>query len=100
MTDETAPVPRKSPEDYEAEARIRAHLREQMKERRINIAELARRLKTDDGNLNRILKGGRGLGLGLALRICRNLKIRGTMLLEENPKPEYWDDLWAPPDKD
>jgi plasmid maintenance system antidote protein VapI len=82
---------KKSAEDLEVEARIRAHLRQQMLERRINIAELARRIRTNDGNVNRILQGGRGLGLGIAIRICRGLQITPTRLLEEDPPKKYWD---------
>jgi len=84
-------VGKKSEEDLEVEARIRAHLRQQMEERHITIAELARRIRTDDGNVNRILKGGRGLGLGIALRICRGLKITASRLLEEDPPARYSD---------
>jgi transcriptional regulator with XRE-family HTH domain len=86
---------KKSKEDREVEARIRAHLRQQMTERGITIAELARRIHTNDGNVNRILKGGRGLGLGIALRICRGLKITGTRLLEEDPPSKFSDDEWG-----
>lgn len=88
-------VGKKTAEDYEAEARIRGHLRQQMHDRRINIAELARRVGSDDGNMTRILNGDRGIGLGLTLRIIRGLKLNATRLLEEDA-PERFDDAhWA-----
>lgn len=86
------PVP-KTPEDLEAERRIRAHLRQQMAERRITQTELARRIGRDDGDITRLLSGERGIrSLGLVLRICRVLKISATRLLEEDPPREFWDD--------
>jgi DNA-binding Xre family transcriptional regulator len=93
---ETPRVPKKTAEDYEAEARVRAHLRQQMHERKIDRAELARRIGSDDGNMTRILNGSRGIGLGLTLRISRALKITPTRLLEEDPPGEFSD----PPDND
>ena len=82
---------KKTPEDLEAEARVRAHLRQQMAERHISRAELARRVGSDDGNMTRILDGERGIGLGLVLRICRGLSISPTRLLLENAPKEYGD---------
>lgn len=96
-TGETPRVPKKSGEDLEAEARVRAHLRQQMRERSIDQAELARRIGSDDGNMSRILSGGRGIGLGQALRISRALKITPTRLLEEDPPDEFWDPGSRPP---
>lgn len=90
---ERAPVPKKTAEDLEAEARIRAHLRHQMAERRITATELARRIKADDGNITRILGGTRGVkSLGQVLRICRGLGLTATRLLEEDAPPQYRDD--------
>lgn len=80
----------KSPEDLEVEARIRAHLKQQMAERQIHQTELAHRIGCDDGNITRILKGERGFGLGQALRISRALKITPTRLLEEDPPDQYF----------
>jgi DNA-binding Xre family transcriptional regulator len=81
----------KSAEDLEAEARVRAHLRQQMDERSIHQTELAHRIGADDGNITRILGGERGIGLGLVLRICRALKITPTRLLEEDPPEKFFD---------
>lgn len=89
--DTPAPVGRKTVEDLEAEARVRAHLRQQMEERHISRAELARRIGSDDGNMTRLLNGTRGVGLGLVVRICRELSITPTRLLLEDPQPKYWD---------
>ena len=86
-----AKVGRKTTEDLEAEARIRAHLRQQMDERSLSRAELARRVGSDDGNMTRILDGSRGAGLGLVLRICRGLHITATRLLEEDPPARFFD---------
>lgn len=82
----------KSAEDLEAGARIRAHLRQQMKERGIDRAELARRILADNGNTTRILNGERVPGAGQILRICRGLKINPTRLLEEDPPAEFFRD--------
>lgn len=88
-----APVmPKKTVEDLEAEARVRSHLRQQMTERHIDRAELARRVGSDNGNMTRILAGTRGIGLGLVLRISRALKVSPTRLLEEWAPPEYRDE--------
>lgn len=81
----------KTPEDLEANARIRAHLRQQMEERSIDKAELARRIRADNGNLSRMMNGSRGFSLGAVLRICSALKLTPTRLLEENPPERYWD---------
>lgn len=89
---QSAPVPHKSPEDHEAAARIRAHLRQQMHERGIHQTELARRIGCDDGNIKRVLEGSRSVGLGQVLRICRGLKITATKLLEEDPPERFSDE--------
>lgn len=90
---EAPAVPKKTPEDLEAEARIRAHLRQQVKERNITPTELARRIGADDGNITRILKGTRGIkSLGQVLRICREMKLTATRLLEEDPPLQYRDE--------
>jgi DNA-binding Xre family transcriptional regulator len=78
-------------EDLEAEARVRAHLRQQMQERGINQGELARRVGSSEGNMSRLLRGERGFGLGLVLRICRALEVTPTRLLEENPPERFFD---------
>lgn len=91
MSRNAARVP-KTPEDLEAEARIRGHLRQQMAERGITQTELARRIGRDNGDIVRLLDGSRGIrSLGLVLRICRALKITPTRLLEENADPQYRD---------
>lgn len=84
-------MPRKTEDELEVGARIRAHLRREMKQRGIDAAELARKIEADDGNIYRILDGSRLPGLGQILRICRGLKINPTMLLEEDPPQEFWD---------
>lgn len=68
-----------------------------MELRGIDKAELARRIGADDGNVNRILSGARGLGLGMAVRISVGLGINLIQLLEENPKPKYFKDGLEPP---
>jgi len=78
-------------EDLEAEARVRAHLRQKMQERGINQGELARRVGSSEGNMSRLLRGERGFGLGLVLRICRALEVTPTRLLEENPPERFFD---------
>lgn len=87
----------KSQEDIEAGARIRAHLRKQMKERSIDKAELARRIGADSGNTSRILSGARIPGAGQILRICRGLGINATALIEENPPAEFFAGEPVPP---
>jgi DNA-binding Xre family transcriptional regulator len=93
MPTHPARVPAKSAEDLEANNRIRAHLRQQMEERSIDKAELARRVRINDGNLSRQLDDQRGFSVGQVLRICRSLKITPTRLLEEDPPARYFDQL-------
>ncbi len=88
-----ARVGQKSADDLEIEARIRAHLRQQMKERGITQTELARRIGADDGNIKRILSGERGIkSLGQVKRICSALKLTPTRLFEEDPPKKFWDE--------
>ena len=76
--------------DLVVEARIRAHLRQQMQDREIHQTELARIAGIDNGNIKRILSGERGAGLGVVLRICDALKITPTRLLEQDPPDEFF----------
>jgi len=62
-----------------------------MQERGINQGELARRVGSSEGNMSRLLRGERGFGLGLVLRICRALEVTPTRLLEENPPERFFD---------
>lgn len=84
-------VARKTEDDRRVEARIRAHIRQQMRERGIDKAEAARRIKSDNGNFSRILNEGRGIGISLIMRICDGLKITPSRLLEEDPPPEFFE---------
>ena len=77
--------------DREIEARIRAYLREYQAERQIGQVELAERLGVTQGAISRILSGNRGVGLGLALRVSRLLRVSMPRLLEENPPEKFWD---------
>jgi DNA-binding Xre family transcriptional regulator len=83
-------VARKSEDDRKVEARIRAHIRQQMRERSIDKAEAARRIRSDNGNFSRILNEGRGIGISLIMRICHGLKITPSRLLEEDPPSEFF----------
>lgn len=82
----------KLPEELEAEAKVRAHLRQQMEERDIDQAELASLLDTTEATVSRILSGDRGIGLGLFVRICRRLGVTATRLLEHAPPVGFSDD--------
>jgi transcriptional regulator with XRE-family HTH domain len=101
MSETAAPVGSKSQADKEAEARVRAHVRQQMKERGILQAEVAKITRVDDGLLSRILAGDRGAGLGTVLKLCKGLKITPTRMLETDPPSEFWgpDDPGRPSDK-
>lgn len=83
--------PGKKADDLEAEARIRAHLKEAMDTREIDQTELARRLDVDDGDFSRKMRRERGFSVGLVLRICDVCQINPTRLLQENPPAKYWD---------
>ena len=87
-----AKVAARDEDDLLAAARVRAHLREQMALRGINRTELAKRIGQSKQNAGKILNGTRGLGLGVALKICRGLRITATRLLEEDPPDEFWGD--------
>jgi transcriptional regulator with XRE-family HTH domain len=87
--------------DREAEARTRAHVRQQMDERGIDQAEVCRMTTVDDGLLSRILTSERGIGLGTLLKLCKGLKITPTRMLETDPPLKYWgeNDPGRPSDK-
>lgn len=75
---------------------MRGHLRQQMTERGLDISDLARRCGVSPSGMNRILWGGRGVGLGLVVRIARNLHINPTRLLLEEAPERFRDDAQAP----
>lgn len=85
---------RKSEGDLQIEERIRAHVREEMHDREITKAELARLADINDGHLGRILDGERGIGFVVLLKLCRGLKISPTRMLESNPPRKYWHDRY------
>lgn len=92
----------KSPEDREANARIRAWLRQVMDERGIDPAELARRVGAvspgkKPSNFYRQMDGSRPFNAGMILRICEGCQLTPTRLLEENPDPRFWDISPIPP---
>lgn len=79
-------------EEVEVDARVRAHLRHQMHVRKINEAELARRLKTSQAVISRFMSGKTALRVWLAIRICRKLGFTATHLLEEDAPEQYRDE--------
>jgi transcriptional regulator with XRE-family HTH domain len=84
-------VPRKTDDDLKVEDRIRAHMRQQMRERGISQAELARRMNYDASAISRVLGGLRGaIRPGFVVRLCAALKITPTRLLEEDPPQRYF----------
>lgn len=85
------PVAAPTEDDLFVANRIRAHMRREMHERHITKAELARKLEADDGNVGRILNGGRGIGLALFRRICGALDLNPTRVLRDDPPPRFWD---------
>lgn len=84
-------------EEIEVDARVRAHLRHQMDVRRINEAELARRLKTSQAVISRFMNQKAALRIWLAVRICKGLGFTMTHLLEEDPPAKYRDDAQESP---
>lgn len=92
-----AAVKRRTEEDLRVERRIRAHLRQQMESREIDMTELAKRIGYDNGAMSRVLRGERGIGLGLVLRIVNGLHITASRLLEEDPAAEFFGQDDAPP---
>lgn len=79
------PVPRPDAAETEIEDRIRGWVRHEMDERGINQTALAKRIGMHQGHLSHVLKGDRGVGLVLAVRIHRALAIPYVRLLEEDP---------------
>lgn len=90
MAESALTVGSKNQADRVAEARARAHVRQQMAERHIDQAEVSRMTGVDDGLLSRILSGERGIGLGTLLKFCDGLKITPTRMLESDPPLKYW----------
>lgn len=89
----------KSMADRVIDARVRAYLREYMEERGIGQVELAARLEITQGHVSKILSRDRGVGLGLALRVSRLLRVSMPRLLEEDPPAKFWDADDLPQDK-
>jgi hypothetical protein len=85
-------VTAKRDQDLIIEARIRAHVRYQLRERKISQAIAAQRIGIDPGHFSRILKGERGITAGLAYRICQAFLISPVNLFEEDPPRQDWDD--------
>lgn len=90
MTQSHANVGAKSEADRHIENRIRAHIRQQMEERGIDQAEVARLTDVDDGLLSRILGETRGVGLATLLKLCQGLKITPSRILETDPPSKFW----------
>lgn len=83
-------VSAKKATDLRVEARIRAHVRQQMEERGITQNEVARRVDANQGHFSRILQGDRSITAGLAYRIAKGLGITPTRLLEEDPPVRFF----------
>ena len=78
----------KSTEALEAQHRVVEHIRAYMTERRLNTAEMARRLGCDRGNLSRMLRGVRvGMSLDFLLAASRLRRTRIDVLVEEPAEP-------------
>jgi hypothetical protein len=87
----------KSEEDRDAMRRIRAHLRQQMKERGISQNEIGARCKMSSGTISKIMADDRGIKVGMVLKLLVGLGISATRLLEENPAPEFFNGDPIPP---
>lgn len=81
---------RKTADDLAIEERIRAHLRQQMFKRQINMSEAAERADYDNGAFSRVLNGKRGIGLGLVRKIIHGFGINALRLLEEDPPEPFF----------
>jgi len=77
--------PRKTVEDHEIEARVRAWLQHEIDDRGISRNAMERKLGLGRGTLTRIMKGSRGFSPGLLLAIVRRIGIRAAQLLQEDP---------------
>lgn len=75
----------KSAEDLEAQAKIRAHLMAYKNARELSEAALARRLGTSQPNMNRQLKGARGMSAGFLLRVRTKLHMSIDQIFDEPP---------------
>jgi hypothetical protein len=84
-------VPKKTPEDRELEARVCAHIRQQMVERRLGVNAMGRKLGMKGGTLSKILWGERGLGSGYIMTVHRALSIHGNILLDEDPPKRFYE---------
>jgi plasmid maintenance system antidote protein VapI len=79
-------VPVRYDEDTEAAQRIARHLLVYMERRGLTHSKLAAELGINRATVGRLLNGERGIGLGLAVRICRRLLINPEDLLLHEPK--------------
>lgn len=79
-------VPRADQEELEIEARIRLWIEAEMRERRIDQTTMAKRIGMSQGNLSKVLKGTRGIGLGPLSRIRRLVGVSWVRLMEEGPE--------------
>ena len=73
--------PRRTEDDLQVEARIRAHLKQRMSRRGIGNNEAARLLDYDPGYLSRFLNGHRGVSAVFVYRVCRVFGIDPDILL-------------------
>ena len=79
-------VPRNYPEDSEAAQHIAKWMRKVMERRGWDQSRLAEELEINKATVSRMLSGGRGVGVGLALRISRRLLIDPYALLFTDPQ--------------
>jgi transcriptional regulator with XRE-family HTH domain len=82
----------KWPEDMEAAARLRGHLRKAMDDLSVNRRELADLLHVQPSNITKILAGDRIPTIGFYLRASRVLRIAPNDLLGRNVASKFDDD--------
>jgi transcriptional regulator with XRE-family HTH domain len=83
-------VPRKTKEEREYEARVLAHIRQQMEEREWSQNDMAEHLGIKSGTLSAYLRGYRGMKLGFVMRVSKRLGINPTRLLEGEVPEQFW----------
>lgn len=84
-------MPTNDSDDLLIAARIRAHVREQMHDRSLSGAEVARMIDADKSSVYKLLAGERIPRIGQILRICKGLRITPSRLLEGDPPAKFWD---------